>query len=265
MHCGVAAMQFPVASKHWVVAFSAGRHSGTNGTFLCLIHLFPSSTGFAQEEHREDVLFMFETQSGVFHMSNPNPIEPTPLHMRLRDRLPEILIEAGSVVIALLLAQAAGIWHEQQQQQELASEARTAIVSEMRANEAELDKMRASMKMSIASLAATAQDKGAKDTKMSFSLYLALLSQSAWHASLDTGAMQHVDYGWTMKIAKVYELQELVLHAQSGVFDQLADFSDTDTQSPHVVAAHMLSRQRSLEELADGLDAGYRDALGDKR
>jgi len=198
-------------------------------------------------------------------MSHANATKTSPLHVRLRERLPEILIEAGSVVIAVLLAQAAGIWHEQQQQQQLASEARAAVVSEMHANETELDKMRARMKTNIASLAVTAQNTDATNVSLSIDMTLALLSEAAWRAALDTGAVQHVDFAWTMKVAKVYELQELMLHAQSGAVDQIADLSDDDKQSPHAVASHLLSRQRGLAELADGLDASYRDALEDKR
>ena len=198
-------------------------------------------------------------------MSNPNATESPPLHARLRDRLPEILIEAGSIVIALLLAQAAGIWHEQQQQDQLASQARAAIVSEMRENETELDKLLASMKTNIADLTTMAANKDVKTGKLSVNISLALLSEAAWRAALATGAAQHIDYAWTMKVAKVYELQELVQHEQSGVVDQIADISDSDSESPHAMASRLLSRQRSLAELANGLDASYRDALGDKR
>ena len=197
-------------------------------------------------------------------MSSPITTSPLPLHARLRDRLPEILIEAGSIVIAVLLAQAAAIWHEQQQQDQLASQARAAIISEIRANEAELDKLRAGMKKSIPGLATMAQDTAATNANLHFDMSVALLSESAWHAALDTGAVQHVDFAWTMKVAKVYELQELVMHAQSSVLDQVAAMSDSDNELPHVIASRILSRENSLADLADGLDTGYREALADK-
>ena len=197
-------------------------------------------------------------------MSSPITTSPLPLHARLRDRLPEILIEAGSIVIAVLLAQAAAIWHEQQQQDQLASQARAAIISEIRANEAELDKLRAGMKKSIAAFATMSQDTTATNANLHFDMSVALLSESAWHAALDTGAVQHVDFAWTMKVAKVYELQELVMHAQSSVLDQVAAMSDSDNELPHVIASRILSRENSLADLADGLDPGYREALADK-
>ncbi|HTA65612.1 MAG TPA: hypothetical protein VK753_08910 [Xanthomonadaceae bacterium] len=168
-------------------------------------------------------------------------------------------------MIAVLLAQAAGIWHEQQQQDQLASQARAAITSEMRANEAELDKLRASMNKNIASLSTMGQDKAATKANLQIDMSLALLSEAAWRTALETGAVRYVDYAWNMKVAKVYELQELVLHAQSSALDQVADISDSENESPHAMASHFLSHQRSLAELADGLDASYREALGSNR
>ncbi|HEY2345761.1 MAG TPA: hypothetical protein VGH80_07750 [Xanthomonadaceae bacterium] len=200
-------------------------------------------------------------------MSGPNPADtsPVPLRAHLRDRLPDIFIEVCSIVIAVLLAQAAGTWHERQEQDQMASQARAAVVSEMRANQAELKGTRASISTNIAYLTQQAQDTQATDVNLSVGMNVALLSESAWHAALDTGAVQHLDFAWTMKVAKVYDLQELVLHAQSGVVDQMADMFDETRESPHVTAARLLSRERALAGLADGLDAEYREVLGDKQ
>lgn len=197
-------------------------------------------------------------------MSDPRTSDRRHLRTRLREKLPEILIEAGSIVIALLLAQAVSIWHERQEQQEVAARARTAILSELHENVSELERMRTQTKTIIDDLTAAADTQQPPRNKFSVKMSLALLSGAAWHAALASGAVQHIDYAWTMRVAKVYELQDLVLHAQSEAVDQVADVSDAEKDSPHDIALRLLSRQRALAQFADGLEREYRDLLDDK-
>ena len=65
-----------------------------------------------------------------------------PLHSRLREKTPEILIEAASVVLALLLAFGANAWHQRDQEAKLAARAHQAIVAELCCNRAQLDQAR---------------------------------------------------------------------------------------------------------------------------
>jgi hypothetical protein len=197
-------------------------------------------------------------------MSDPRASDRPPLRTRLREKLPEILIEAGSIVIALLLAQAVGVWHEHQEQRELAARARTAIISELRENAGELERMRTQTKTIVDDLNAAADPKQPPHNTLLIKMSLALLSGAAWHAALANGAIQHLDYTWTVRVAKVYELQDLVLHAQSIAADQITDVSDAEKDSPHDLALRLLSRQRALAQFADGLERGYRDVLDDK-
>jgi hypothetical protein len=198
-------------------------------------------------------------------MTDSVPASQPTLRTRLRDKLPEILIEAGSIVAALLLALAVGAWHEQSQAQARADEARAAILAEVRTNGVELDRIRANLKDNIGLLEASAAVEARPGDRLDVKMGLALLSESAWRAALATGALAHVDYAWTTHVGRVYELQELVTHAQSLAVDQLAGISDASTESQRVIAQNLLSRQRALAQMADDLDGTYRDLLSTTR
>jgi hypothetical protein len=60
------------------------------------------------------------------------------LRGHVRQKLPEILIDAGSIVLAILLAFAVDEWRERRSQQALAERARRTIVLELKANQSEL-------------------------------------------------------------------------------------------------------------------------------
>jgi len=87
-------------------------------------------------------------------------LEPgLPLRRRLREKLPEILIEAASVVLALLLALGASAWHERNQDIERAQTARAAILAELRNNRTELGKNREATTRNLAILNEMAKDE----------------------------------------------------------------------------------------------------------
>lgn len=64
-----------------------------------------------------------------------------------------------------------------------------------------------------------------------------------------------------MHVAKVYELQGFLLHAQSVAVDQLTDISDASKETPRDLALRLLSRQSALAQLAEGPDKSYHDIL----
>ncbi|MEP7042891.1 MAG: hypothetical protein ABI843_07500 [Dokdonella sp.] len=194
-------------------------------------------------------------------MSDARLTQQPALRTRLREKLPEIMIEAASVVLALLLAQAFGVWRENQQHAELAAQARTAILAEVRENAGDLENLRARNTMIVDNLTAVAGEKPDAHGEIKVDMNLALLSEAAWRAALATGAIQYADYRWTMRVAKVYELQDVVLHAQTVAVDQLTDVSDNDKETPQELARRLLSRQKALGQMAAGLGEGYRELL----
>jgi hypothetical protein len=60
------------------------------------------------------------------------------LRPRLREKLPELLLEAASVVFAVLLALAVDEWRETRSRNALAARARASILEEIRGNATEL-------------------------------------------------------------------------------------------------------------------------------
>jgi len=184
------------------------------------------------------------------------------LHERLRDKLPEILIEAGSVVLALLLAFAVNEWRERRQEEERAAVARDAILRELRANAAEIETTRTALKPILASLHGALDEKQPEPHELKVDLGLSLLSAAAWHAALATQASQRIDFDWTTRVAKVYELQDTFLHVQDAAVDQLAALPPGGDAGGRRIAAALLPRFNALAQLADSLAATYVDIAG---
>ena len=156
-------------------------------------------------------------------MEEREPSLPTthPLRSRLREKTPEILIEAASVVLALLLAFGANAWHQHNEEAKLAARAHQGIIEELRSNRAQLDETRASMGHAIASLRASiARLKAGQSPEQgsaNFPFAPLLPSSAAWQTAQATGAVADFDYAWTLKVAKTYEMQTLFLAAQQRV------------------------------------------------
>lgn len=186
------------------------------------------------------------------------------LHERLRDKLPEILIEAGSVVLALLLALALNEWHDRRQEEERAAIARDAIVRELHANATEIASSRSALAPIIASLRGAVDERQPEPRELKVDLGLSLLSSAAWRAALATQASQRIDFEWMMRVAKVYELQDNFLRVQNAAVDQLAALPPGGEAGGRRIAAALLPRFSALAQLADGLAASYVDIAGSR-
>jgi|GEM_PF-1091377 len=151
------------------------------------------------------------------------PPDSSPVRSRLREKTPEILIEAGSVVLALLLAFAANAWHQHSQEIKLADRARQGIVAELTSNREQLDATRESADQAIARLqAAISRLEAGNDLDRSpvaiISPFSPLLpSSAAWSTAQATGTVGDFDYAWSLQVAKTYEMQTLFLSAQQRV------------------------------------------------
>ena len=147
----------------------------------------------------------------------------TPMRRRLREKTPEILIEAASVVVALLLAFAANAWHQHAEDARLAARARAGIVAELQSNRAQLGVSRGSVSHAIERLhnAIGSLDAGHELNRSPVAIispFSPLLpSSAAWSTAQATGTVGNFDYAWTLQVAKVYEMQALFLSAQQRV------------------------------------------------
>ena len=146
-----------------------------------------------------------------------------PLRSRLRAKAPEIVIEAMSVVFALLLAFAANAWHQSREDGRAAARAHQGIVAELKSNREQLADTRKSIDKAIERLqAAIAKlDAGKQLAQGPISIispFSPLLpSSAAWSTAQATGTVGDFNYAWTLKVAKTYEMQALFLSAQQRV------------------------------------------------
>lgn len=183
------------------------------------------------------------------------------LGARLREKLPEILIEAASVVAALLLALAINNWSEQRQVDQRAMAARAAILAELHENREELKGVQPELTKILDRLRSVARAEDGGPGEMKVDLSIALLSSAAWNAATATRASQNLELGWITRMAKVYELQENYLRAQNLAVDQLSSIPPDSNLSGRQVALSMIPRLNALSQIADGLMRSYDEAL----
>jgi len=190
-------------------------------------------------------------------------LEPgLPLRWRLREKLPEILIEAASVVLALLLALGASAWHERNQDIERAQTARAAILAELRNNRTELGKNREATTRNLAILNEMAKDESsAKGQSARLDVPLALLSEAAWRTAQSSQALRNADYAWTIEISKCYELQGLFMQMQWLALEQLADVEKVKIDTKADIAKQLQGRFNILSNLSANLEQAYVELL----
>ncbi|WP_018973268.1 hypothetical protein [Rudaea cellulosilytica] len=180
----------------------------------------------------------------------------------MREKLPEILIEAASVVLALLLALGASAWHERNQDIERAQTARAAILAELRNNRTELGKNREATTRNLAILNEMAKDESsAKGQSARFDVPLALLSEAAWRTAQSSQALRNADYAWTIEISKCYELQGLFMQMQWLALEQLADVEKVKIDTKADIAKQLQGRFNILSNLSANLEQAYVELL----
>jgi len=191
-----------------------------------------------------------------------SPEPGLPLRRRLREKLPEILIEAASVVLALLLALGASAWHERNQDIERAQTARAAILAELRNNRTELGKNREATTRNLAILNEMAKDESsAKGQSARLDVPLALLSEAAWRTAQSSQALRNADYAWTIEISKCYELQGLFMQMQWLALEQLADVEKVKIDTKADIARQLQGRFNILSNLSTNLEQAYVELL----
>jgi hypothetical protein len=191
------------------------------------------------------------------------------LRGRLREKLPELLLETVSVVFAVLLALGVDEWRERRNQEALAERARASILEEVRANREELrgtrEANRALFEKIEAALPRLAEDPGARieegsDVQLAVTYQVALLSSASWQTAQMTQAAHFLDFDWVTRISRVYDQQALYLTNQSGIVELISSMAEIEEDDPHrmfTIIAHRLginlAMQDSLLEMYDGL------------
>lgn len=182
----------------------------------------------------------------------------TGLRFRLRDKLPELLLEAASVVFAVLLALAVDEWRETRSREALADHARLSILEEIRSNQTELrntrDNNRALLQRIEQALPRVMEQR---ETSLEFNFEIALLSSAAWNTAQTTQAANHLDFDWVKRVAKIYELQGLYLTSQSAVVDRISGISEILGDDPRRMLNIIAERLRVALRIQDSLLEEY--------
>ena len=182
---------------------------------------------------------------------------------RLRNKLPELVLEAASVVFAVLLALAVDEWRETKSRDALAARARASILEEIRSNESELRNSRNNNRALLQRIEETLpRIKQKPETFLEFNFQIALLSSASWHTAQMTQAASFLDFDWLRRVSNVYELQELYLTSQSAVVDRLSGISEILGDDPHRMLTIIAERLRVALRLQDSLLKEYAEILG---
>lgn len=172
----------------------------------------------------------------------------------MRRKLPELLLEAVSVVFAVLVALGVDEWRQDRENLRLAHRALTGIAAEIQGNLGELDGAREANQAMLEQLEAAVSSESPQSFGVQFEY--ALLSSAAWQTSQVTQAIHFVDYGLVQRIARVYDLQTLFVEGQRGLVEQMS--VGLGPESP---LAPLQRRLEVLSLLEAGLTQSYRDIL----
>lgn len=181
------------------------------------------------------------------------------LRPRLREKLPELLLEAASVVFAVLLALAVDEWRELRSQKALAERARASILEEIRSNESELRSTRDSNRALLQRIEETLPrvQQREPETSVDFDFQIAFLSSASWQTAQMTQAASFLDFDWVRRVSKIYEVQDLFLTSQSAVMDRISGISEILEDDPHRMLTIIAERLRAALQIQDLLLAEY--------
>lgn len=151
-----------------------------------------------------------------------------------RDKLPELMLEALSVVLAVLAALAVDEWRETRSQHEMAERATAAVVAELRSNREEIG---GNLDANLATLAAVRAARGASELPDEFDLNYeySLVSDAAWETARMTQATQFMDLEDVRQLAALYELQALFERSRDQVMDFIMNVGAIIDESPEKI------------------------------
>lgn len=184
------------------------------------------------------------------------------LGARLTERLPQIVIEALFVLIAVVLAFLVEEWREERELDKIAEEARRAIVQELQHNHDELLESRQDIADAIAALETALATDSPTLTGVTSDFEIALLSTAAWRSAQSMEAARRMDQTWMLTVARAYEFQALYEQAQWAALDANMMFRAAHGDSARADAARRaLARIRFVAGLGRGVEGDYDDIL----
>jgi hypothetical protein len=178
---------------------------------------------------------------------------------RIRPKLPEILIEATSVVCAVLLALAVDEYRQDRENASRAARARESIMAELRTNRELLRRSLASNRKALAAIAPDEKLGPGSETRLELGLVWYGLSSAAWQSAQNTQTMHFMDHNWLIKTAGLYETQLMYGRHQEDLFRHIGGaITEPDKRD---AARAVRGRLYMLLQVAESLIRNYDAAL----
>jgi hypothetical protein len=174
----------------------------------------------------------------------------------LKQQAPTLVVEAISVVFAVLLALAINEWRQGREEARIASEAMDRLRIEIQQNHDNLAAVLDQQAGAIDALGAVIEDLGAgrkPDGELAFNFRTEQVRNAAWETALLTQAVRFIDFELVSSAADIYELQELVSSGVQRVLDRMSALGASegeqlvrDLRLVHSAASQLLSLERQL-------------------
>ena len=181
----------------------------------------------------------------------------------MQKRLPDLMLEAGMIFLAVILALAAEEWREKRDRQELADRALTSVVEEVRSNLEELERSApANVERLEAARAVLEQmEAGEEPGDVDIGLEVSLLSTAAWQSAQMSQAVHYFDLDTMRQLSEVYEIQEMYDRMQTGMVDGMGDLMRIAREDPEAAVRQGVSGVGMLVGFQETLAETYRHTL----
>ncbi|MCP4660296.1 MAG: hypothetical protein GY856_33260 [bacterium] len=183
----------------------------------------------------------------------------------LREKAPELALEAASVVFAVLVALAVDEWRDNRANAQLATRARASIIEEIRANRADLSESREDNQAILASIDQALSKIDTDETvQVNVDFSVSLLSSSAWETAQMTRSVHFLEYEWLAKISTLYELQEFYEDLQSELVSYFTGVDgDCTDGEPEILLRGLRRHVETVSRIHDNLLDEYTEILGE--
>jgi len=181
----------------------------------------------------------------------------------MRKRLPDLMVEAGMIFLAVVLALAAEEWREKQDRQDLADRALHSVVEEIRSNLAELERTapRNVERLEAAREVLKELEVGGESGDADIGLEVSLLSTAAWQSAQMSQAVHYFDLDAMRQLSEVYEIQEMYDRMQTGIVDGMGDLLRIAREDPEAAVRQGVSGVSMLVGFHETLAETYRHTL----
>jgi hypothetical protein len=181
----------------------------------------------------------------------------------MRKRLPDLVVEAGMIFLAVVLALAAEEWRENRDRQALADRALYSVVEEVRSNLDELERTAPSNIARLEAARAVLEEMEAGDESgdVDIGLEVSLLSTAAWQSAQMSQAVHYFDLDAMRQLSEVYEIQEMYDRMQIGMVDGMGDLMRIAREDPEAAVRQGVSGVGMLVGFQETLAATYRHTL----